>query len=424
MKKCILPAVCLLLMLAFLFVGCGGGGGSGDAISSSWLGLTADPDIAGNLQVDIRPSSVSVRPGQAIALSVFVKDGYGHPANDIKIAFASQLGGTFDDKTAETSNGWVSTTFTAGTQPGTESIIVMTSAKSFSKPLLVQNPVAVNPTIQIVTSADTVQVGSTISVAIGVSENGLPSNNIEVYLSSPLGGNFGSDSGKVENGWFTTTFKAGDNSGFVNIIAMVNDIKATKTLSVTKEKIASPTLSVSVNPTAIFQGQSASVIVIATDENGGVSTTEISLDASLEGNFNPAKGDPENGVFFSNFTSGNEVGVATITAWSGLSSATALLSIEKPEIVMKVSPSMSTVKIKERVPVSVLVTDTFSRPIDNAPVYLSAELDCDCSPEEGRTNDDGYFFFDFVASTTAGVSKIHALTADATGSAVITVVGP
>ena len=91
---------------------------------------------------------------------------------------------------------------------------------------------------------------------------------------------------------------------------------------------------------------------------------------------------------------------------------------------MKVSPSMSTVKIKERVPVSVLVTDTFFRPIENAPVYLSAELDCDCSPEEGRTNDDGYFFFDFVASTTAGVSKIHALTAGATGTAQITVVGP
>lgn len=99
MKKVILPAACLLLALAFLFVGCGGGGSSGDAISSSWLGLTADPDVAGNLQVDIRPSSVSVRPGQTIALSVFVKDGYGHPANDIKLAFASQLGGTFDDKT-------------------------------------------------------------------------------------------------------------------------------------------------------------------------------------------------------------------------------------------------------------------------------------------------------------------------------------
>lgn len=423
MKKVILPAACLLLVLAFLFVGCGGGS-SGDAVSSSWLGLTADPDVVGNLQIDIRPSSVSVRPGQTIALSVFVKDGYGHPANDVKLAFASQLGGTFDDKTAETSNGWVSTTFTAGTQPGTESIIVMTSAKSFSKPLLVQNPVAVNPTIQIVTSADTVQVGSMVTVAIGVSENGVPSNEVEVRLSSTLKGDFGSDSGKVENGWFSTTFKPGDNSGLADIVAMVNGVKATKTLSVIKEKIASPILSVRVNPSAVFQGQSASVIVIATDETGGVSTAEISLDATLEGSFSPARGTPENGVFFSNFTSDKEVGIATITAWSGLSSATAQLSIEKPEIVMKVSPSMNTVKINERVPVSVLVTDTFSRPIENASVHLSAELGCDCSPKEGSTNDDGYMFFDFIASTTAGVSKIHALTADATGSAVITVVGP
>ncbi len=426
MKKVILPAACLLLVLAFLFVGCGGGGGSGDAISSSWLGLTADPDIAGNLQVDIRPSSVSVRPGQAIALSVFVKDGYGHPANDIKIAFASQLGGTFDDKTAETSNGWVSTTFTAGTQPGTESIIVMTSAKSFSKPLLVQNPVAVNPTIQIVTSADTVQVGSMVTVAIGVSENGVPSNEVEVRLSSTLKGDFGSDSGKVENGWFSTTFKPdSDTAGVGTLTAMVNNASASKSLSVVKEKMPNPVLSMSVSPESIFPGQTASVIVIAKDENGSPSSSEIfMLSPSLAGGFNPASGKPVDGVFITEFTAGNEIGSATLSARCGEATASTILSIEKPEIVMKVSPSMSTVKIKERVPVSVLVTDTFSRPIDNAPVYLSAELDCDCSPEEGRTNDDGYFFFDFVASTTAGVSKIHALTTGATGSAQITVVGP
>ncbi len=143
MKKFILPAVCLLLVFSFLIVGCGGGSGSGDSISSSWLGLTADPDAAGNLQVDIRPSSVSVRPGQTIALSVFVKDGYGHPLDGAKLAFASQLGGTFDDKSVETAKGWASNLFTAGKQPGTESIIVMSGEKSYSQALLVQNPVVV-----------------------------------------------------------------------------------------------------------------------------------------------------------------------------------------------------------------------------------------------------------------------------------------
>ncbi len=425
MKKVILPAVCLLLMLAFLFVGCGGGSGSGAAVSSSWLGLTADPDIVSNLEIDIRPSSVSVRPGQTIALSVFVKDGYGHPANDIKLAFASQLGGTFDDKTAETSNGWVSTTFTAGNKPGTESIIVMTGAKSFSKALLVQNPVAVNPTIQIVTSADTVQAGSMVTVAIGVSENGVPSNDVEVRLSSTLKGDFGSDSGKVENGWFSTTFKPdADIAGVGTLTVMLNGTKSEKAITVVKEKVASPILTVSVNPDSIFQGQTASVIVIAKDASGSPSTAKINLSASLAGSFNPDDGNPVEGVFFSEFTAGKEVGIATLTAYSGDASATAVISIEKPEIVIKVSPSMSTVKIKERVPVSVLVTDTFSRPIENAPVYLSAELGCYCSPDDGRTNDDGYMFFDFVASTTAGVSKIHALTTGATGTAAITVVGP
>lgn len=425
MKKFILPALCLLLVLSFLAAGCGGGSGSGDSVSSSWLGLTTDPDVAGNLQVDIKPSSVAVRPGQAIALSVFVKDGYGHPLDGAKLAFASQLGGTFDDKTAETSNGWVSNIFTAGNQPGTEAIIVLASEKSFSKSLLVQNPVAVNPTIQIVTSADAVQAGSAVTVAVGVSENGVLINEAEVRLSSTLKGDFGSDSGKVENGWFTTTFKPdAETAGVGTLTAMVNGTKSEKTITVVKEKVASPILTVSVNPDSIFQGQTASVIVIAKDASGSPSAAKINLSASLAGSFNPDDGNPVDGVFFSEFTAGKEVGSATLTAYSGDASASAVVSIEKPEIVIKVSPSMSSVKIKERVPVSVLVTDTFSRPIENAPVYLSAELGCYCSPDDGRTNDDGYLFFDFVASATAGVSKIHALTTGATGTAQITVVGP
>jgi len=291
--------------------------------------------------------------------------------------------------------------------------------------LLIQNPVTLNPTIQIVTSADTVQAGSMVTVAVGVSENGVPSNEVEVRLSSTLKGDFGSDSGKVENGWFTTTFKPdAETAGVGTLTAMVNGTKSEKTITAVKEKVASPILTVSVNPDSIFQGQTASVIVIAKDASGSPSTAKINLSASLAGSFNPDDGNPVDGIFFSEFTAGKEVGSATLTAYSGDASASAVISIEKPEIVIKVSPSMNSVKIKERVPVSVLVTDTFSRPIENAPVYLSAELGCYCSPDEGKTNDDGYLFFDFVASTTAGVSKIHALTTGATGTAQITVVGP
>ncbi len=425
MKKFILPAVCLLLMLAFLVAGCGGGSSSGNSISSAWLGLTADPDTAGNLQVDLRPSSVSVRPGQAIALSVFVKDGYGHPLDGAKLAFASQLGGTFDDKSAETAKGWASNVFTAGKQPGTEAIIVMAGEKSYSQSLLVQNPVVVNPTIQVVSSADSTQSGSAITLAIGVSENGVPANEVEVKLSSTLKGDFGSEYGQVENGWFTTTFKPDvETAGVGTLTAMINGTKAEKSITVVKQKVSSPVLTISVNPDSIFQGQTASVIVIAKDASGSPSTAKINLSASLAGSFNPDDGNPVDGVFFSEFTAGKEVGSATLTAYSGDASASAILSIEKPQIVIKVAPSMNTVKVKERVPVSVLVTDTFSRPIENAPVYLSAELGCYCSPEEGKTNDDGYMFFDFNASATAGVSKIHALTTGATGTAQITVVGP
>ena len=426
MKRFILPTVCLLLIVAFLVVGCGGGSGSGDAISSSWLGITADPDLVNNLQVDIRPSSVAIRPGQAIALSVFVKDGYGHPLDGAKLAFASQLGGTFDDRTAETSGGWASNLFTAGNQPGTEAIIVMAGEKSYSQSLLVQNPAVINPTIQIVTSADSTISGSSVTLAVGVSENGVPLNDVEVKLSSTINGDFGSDSGKVENGWFTTTFKPNTEvAGVGTLTAMVNSTSVSKSLAIVKEKMPNPVLSMSVSPESVFPGQTASVIVIAKDENGSPALSEILMvSPSLAGGFNPSSGKPVDGLFITEFTAGNEIGSATLSARSGEAVASTVLSIEKPEIVMKVSTSMNTVKVNEKVPVSVLVTDTFLRPIENAPVYLSAELGCYCSPEEGKTNDDGYFFFDFVASTTAGISKIHALTAGATSTAQITVVGP
>lgn len=129
-------------------------------------------------------------------------------------------------------------------------------------------------------------------------------------------------------------------------------------------------------------------------------------------------------MFFTEFTAGKEVGSATLTVFSLDASASAVLSIERPEVVVKLAASKDSVKINERIPVSVLVTDTYLRPIEDASVYLSAELGCYCDPDEGKTNDDGYMFFDFYASGTAGVSNLHALTAGATGTYRITVVGP
>jgi hypothetical protein len=424
-QRLFLSVMVLLSLVTILISGCGGVSSSGTSISSGWLGLNADPDAAASLQIDIKPSAVSVRPGQTISLAVLVKNAYGHPLDGIKLLFASQLGGTFDDKTTETENGWASNLFTAGDKPGTESLIVMAQSSSFSRPLLVQSPVIANPAIQLVTSSDNVQSGNPVTLAVGVSENGVPANDVEVNLASTISGDFGSNNGKTENGWFSTTFTPDNNSSGVGTIsAMINGTRAEKSISVFKNKVISPALTISVNPESVFQGQTASVIIIAKDSSGAASDAKINLSSSLSGSFVPDDGNPTDGVFFSEFTAGKEVGSATLTVYSGDASASTILSIERPEIVVKVSPAMNTVKIEEKVPVAVLVTDTFSRPIEDAPVYLSAELGCECSPEEGKTNDDGYMFFDFIASSTAGIARIHALTAGATGSAQITVVGP
>lgn len=423
MKQRVLPVCLILVIVVVLAIGCGGGGGS--SISSSWLAVS-DPANASQWQIEVTPSIVAVRPGQTISLSVFVKDAYGHPLDETKLLFASQLGGTFEEKSVDTVKGWASNMFTAGNQPGTEAIIVMAKETTAAKSILVQPPTSIVPVITLVTSSDSTLADNAITVAAGVSVDGVPANDLEVKLSSTFKGDFGSESGKTENGWFSTTFTPDSSvgAGVGTITAMVNGARVEKSLAVVTQKIASPELTISVNPDAIFQGQTASVIVIAKDSSGSGSTANVGLSCTLEGKFDPQSGNPEGGVFFSEFTADKEVGIATLTVTSGLSKATTILSIEKPEIVMKVSPSKTSVKVGERLPVSILVTDTYSRPIEDASVYLSAELGCYCSPDEGKTNDDGYMFFDFIASKTAGISNINALTAGATGTAKITVVGP
>ncbi|MDD3146373.1 MAG: hypothetical protein PHD82_03640 [Candidatus Riflebacteria bacterium] len=424
MKQRFLSACFMVFAIIMLTIGCGGGGSSGSSISSGWLGVT-DPNAAGKWQIEIQPSAVAIRPEQTISLSVLVKDAYGHPLDGVKVLFSSQLGGKFEDENADTKNGWVSNKFTAGKQQGTEAIVVVANDISVSKSLLVQAAAGNPPVSQIITSEDTTLAGNIVTVAVGATIDGSPASGLEAALSSTIAGRFGDSNGKIENGWFTTTFTSDkEASGVGTITAMINGVKTEKSLSVVKEKIASPVLKISVNPDAVFLGQSATVIVISKDESGAASNARINLSASLAGSFYPREGTPNSGVFFSEFTAGNEVGSAALTVFSGESSASAILSIEKPEIVMSITPSKDSVKVDERVPVSLLVTDTFSRPISSAKIFLSAELGCECDDDTGSTNSDGYFFFEFIASQTAGLSHIHALTAGATATAQITVVGP
>ncbi len=129
-------------------------------------------------------------------------------------------------------------------------------------------------------------------------------------------------------------------------------------------------------------------------------------------------------MFFTEFTAGKEVGSCTITVFSMDASASTVLSIERPVIVAKISPSSNRVKVEEKIPVSVLVTDSFARPISGTEVYLRADLGCTCSPENGNTNDDGYLFFELTAGDTAGTTVIRALTAGTNASASVTVFGP
>ncbi|MDD2997989.1 MAG: Ig-like domain-containing protein [Candidatus Riflebacteria bacterium] len=428
MKLRIVPVCLTFLAFFMLIIGCGGGG-SGSSYSSSWLGITTDPNSAGSWQVELKPSAVSLTPEQVISVAVLVKDSYGHPLNDVTVTLAASRG-TFDDESGETVNGWFSTTFTAGKAQGTEMMTVMANGIMASKSLIVQSPAAKTPVVKIITSSDSTLAETPIIVAAGVSFDGVAAEDATVLFSLTLTGKFDSDSGSVTDGWFSTSFTPdAEVSGVGTVTAMVNGVIAHAPLAVVKQKKDTPQLSISVSPDSVFQGQTTAVIVLAKDSAGFPSSADVNLSSSLNGLFDDKEeiitGTPVDGVFFTKFTAGKEVGNSTITVF-GLDNASAstILSIERPDIVMNISPSLNSVKIDERVPVSILVTDTYLRPIADAPVRLTAGLGCLCDPESGETNDNGYMFFEFVASQTAGISTIHALTEGATASAQITVVGP
>ena len=269
MNQRVLPIGLFILLAALLVIGCGGGGSSGDSLSSSWLGVKSPSDGSENWQVDIRPAAVAIRPGQTIAMSVFLKNAYGHPVDGVKLLFSSQLGGTFDDTTVETEKGWASNLFTAGKQPGTESIIVIANNYSAAKPILIQSPSVSVPDLKMVTSSDVAQAGNMITVAVGVSIDGVPADDVEVRLASTLPGDFGSESGDAEKGWFTTTFKPDEDiAGVGTLTAMVNGHSVAKAITVVRGQLETPQLTISVNPDSIFQGQTASVIVISKNSYG------------------------------------------------------------------------------------------------------------------------------------------------------------
>jgi hypothetical protein len=425
MRSKLVVAGLIVLAIFFILTGCGNSGSNGSSYSSSWLGVTPDPSAKNAAVIDIRPSAVAIQPTQTISLAILVKDSYGHPVDGASIQLSSHLGGFFEDESGETEKGWFSTRFTAGSRVGTEAITVLIDGLAQTKSLLVETIPGSSPVVQVITGANSTLVDTPVTVAVGATIDGAKADGINVLLSATIPGSFYNNSGELEKGWFTTSFTPdSDASGIGTITAIVEGVIADTSLAVVKQKKESPQLSISVHPDAVFQDQTAAIIVTARDSSGFPSSSNVYLSTSLNGTFDQVSGAPEDGVFFTEFTAGKEVGSATLTVFAMDASASTILSIERPEIVAKLSPSVDRIKIEERIPVSVLVTDTYSRPISDTEVYLKASLGCECSPESGNTNEDGYLFFDLIAGDTTGTTTIRALTAGASDSADINVFGP
>lgn len=420
-------AVILGILCLLAFTGCGGGsGGSGNSYASSWLGTTSNANSSDPASIDIRPSSVTVKPGQSISLAILVKNAFGQPIDGANLQLASVLGGTFEDQTGRTTKGWFSTRFTAGKQVGTEAITAIANGEIQSKPILVQATTAEQTTLSIITSSDSTLAETPVTVVVSAKVDGLNAENETVALSSTIPGRFSDSSGEINQGWFSTSFTPDSSAaGIGTLTALVNGVFSNCSLSVVKTKKEAPELKITLNPDAVFQDQTCAVIVSGVDSKGFPSDATVYLSATLNGTFDRNSGSLSEGLFFTEFTAGKEVGSATITVFStGDASASTILSIERPTIVAKISPSSDKLKIGEKIPVSVLVTDTFSRPITGSEVHLLANNGCTCNPDQETTNSDGYIFFELEAGSTAGITTITALTAGASDTADVTVFGP
>jgi hypothetical protein len=243
-------------------------------------------------------------------------------------------------------------------------------------------PVAPTGTILTV-SANPSQISltgtSTITV-VGRKPDGNPLNpGTEIRLTSDIG-TITSVVTTDSSGTASAVFHADGRTGTAKIMAATGggDSKAEVDIQVGLGMGSKPTALVSVTPSTIGLGGTATVTVIARNADGTPVTSGRATLTTTLGSLSPANPTIQNGTATSTLTAGNREGMATVTAIVGSSdAATTMVSIvldAATAISVTANPASVQSDKTTMIVVTATVTDASAQPVAGALVTFESEI--------------------------------------------------
>lgn len=249
-----------------------------------------------------------------------------------------------------------------------------------------------------------VQNENSVPVSVSLVGSGSADMELQVAMSSVLGGKFDPEKGEFNNGSFMTTYTApADVTGSNEIVALAGSLLATSAIQILPKAIVAYQVQVVPADLTLGRQQTTSLTVKVTDSNGwSVNDSDVILTSSLQGVFGSTTGTTENGVFTTTFTSGETSGNCKISAVAqGTSGAATIVISVVPEIT--IIPTLNPAAAGSTQQVSVKVTDERKQPLNGVKVFITSSNGGAFASTTEETGDDGFACFEYTAPAGVGV---------------------
>ncbi|MBF0543764.1 MAG: hypothetical protein HQM08_04990 [Candidatus Riflebacteria bacterium] len=397
----------LCFFLSFQLSGCGGSGG-GDSTSSDVMGLTGAQLKEITPLLTITLTGKKVAPSESLSITVKVLNNKGLPAEGSTVYFSSLLGGTFDPSSGDTKAGFFTTKYTAPVNTGTDAITASSLGASGTELILITSKPQIPTQVDLVLGNPTLKPKTQTTVSVHVTQNGLPVE-VNVALSSTIGGDFANNNGTSQKGWFTTTYTAPDLIASGTISAVALDGASSQPISTTNDFSPSPDVKLTLATKTLPPNGTTSLTVQA-QVNGKPVIGSVILTSTAGTLGNSGTGTLTNGFYTTTYTApSNAIGLATITATVEGASSSAQVFIINPsaeDVNFKLSLGSPSLYTGQTSAIRVSLFDNFGSPLDGAIVFDSS-LVGNFNPPEGKL-DSGIFYSVFTAGKETGTCTIYA----------------
>ncbi|MEW6711732.1 MAG: hypothetical protein AB1403_18060 [Candidatus Riflebacteria bacterium] len=269
--------VFLILFLIAVITGFAGCSSSEEgSFGSAWTTLPAKNEVADPVDVASTTStpeiSVKVTPAQATVLndnSVPVSVtlvGSNTSEMTVQVAMSSSLGGTFNPDKGNFENGSFLTSFTAPSNlTGTAELVALAGSVIGTSAIQILPKTQVTYQLQVTPSSLALGQLQTTPLTVRVTDsNGVSVNDSEITLTTSLEGTFGSNTGKTQDGIFTTTFTSGNVAGNCTITAVSQGVSGSAVVVIS----VMPSISIVPVFNPVANGQTQTLSVKITDERG------------------------------------------------------------------------------------------------------------------------------------------------------------